>query len=105
MRSKFDRQPVASFMSRKRRRDYATWSWRLERSAQEEDPADAPIPPFLVTVQGSAVHVVCDTLEQAREQAELLSQQRQRRVLVQEEGAAKPIASVGPPEDNSAGRD
>jgi len=51
------------------------------------------------------VHVVCDTLEQAREQAELLSQQRQRRVLVQEEGAAKPIASVEPPEDNSAGRD
>ena len=47
----------------------------------------------------------CDTLEQAREQAELLSQQHQRRVLVQEEGAAKPIASVEPPEDNSAGRD
>ena len=47
----------------------------------------------------------CDTLEQAREQVGLLPQPHHRRVLVQEEGAAKPIASVEPPEDNSAGRD
>jgi len=64
---------------------------------QEKDPVHAPIPSFIVTVEGSAVHVVCGTLEQALEQAELLSQQQQRRVLVQEEGAAKAIATVEPP--------
>ena len=77
--------------------NYSTWCRRFGRAAQEKDPAGARSPPFIVTVEGSAVHVVCDTLEQAREQAELLSQQQQRRVLVQEEGAAKPIATVEPP--------
>ena len=78
--------------------NYATWCRRFGHAAQEKGHAAAPSPPFIVTVEGSAVHIVCGTLEQALEQAELLSQQHQRRVLVQEEGAAKPIASVEPPE-------
>jgi len=38
---------------------------------------------FIVSLEGVDLHVVCVSVEQALEQAEALSQQRQRRVIVQ----------------------
>jgi len=55
----------------------------------------SPGAPFIVSVERLDVHVVCESLEQALEMAELLSQDHQRRVFVQEQGATYHSAIVG----------
>ena len=47
----------------------------------------SPEGPFIVSVEGLDEHVVCATLEQALQVAELLSQQHHWREFVQEQGA------------------
>ena len=54
-----------------------------------------------MSVEGLDEHVVCATLEQALEVAGLLSQQHQRRVIVQEQGATYHAAIVGPGSDQA----
>jgi len=51
---------------------------------------------FIVSLEGVDLHVVCVSVEQALEQAEALSQQRQRRVIVQEENHTEIAAMLGP---------
>jgi len=57
--------------------------------------------PFIVSVEGLDEHVVCASLEQALEVAELLSQRHQRRVIVHEQGATYHAAIVGPGSDQA----
>jgi len=54
-----------------------------------------------VSLEGLDEHVVCAGLEQALEVAELLSQQHQRGIIVQEQGAAEPRLIVGSKPDQA----
>jgi hypothetical protein len=58
----------------------------LDRALHQEHPEHCvKRTRYQIEVDGMSVRVLCATLEQALEQAELLSKQRKRRVLLQQE--------------------
>ena len=79
-----------------RQRDYSSWLADMDQEPsimrlldralhQHRDEERVARTRYQIEVDGISVRVLCATLEQALEQAELLSKQRKRRVLLQQE--------------------